>query len=63
MRHADWVPQLRDALLAQSVAPFSWGLRDCCLAAGDVVAAIGDIDPVAPFRPVFLRCLVVLGHL
>lgn len=50
MRYPDWPKRMRDEILRQRNEPFVWGKRDCCLAAGDIAAAIGDLDVVAPFR-------------
>lgn len=49
-KHEDFQQRLFGAIAERQTVPFVYGEFDCCLAAGDLVMAMTDIDLMKPFR-------------
>jgi hypothetical protein len=47
-RRRDWQERFAALVSQRMVAPFAWGVNDCCTFAGDVVHAITGADVLAP---------------
>ena len=49
-RHRQWQSRLDALVCARLHTPFGWGTHDCCLWGADVVLAVAEVDPAAPYR-------------
>lgn len=49
-RRPGWQDALAAAMCNAAMAPFEWGVNDCCLFTADCVAAMTGHDPAARYR-------------
>lgn len=52
-RRQDWPERLAALFEERRAYPFTWGVQDCCMFAGDAALAVTGRDPFQPYRGLY----------